>query len=373
MLRWNFIASLMIGTAISPVTVAGGNEGRTSPAPTTYCAYDIGQLAGLPPGETYVSLGAINNRNQIVGWTGIAGSGGHAFIWDRKHGMRDLGSLPGRVDLDPVDINDAGTVIGEMIDTVTDRRAAFIWNERTGIRELDVSLGGALSLPKGINRSGQIVGASQTATGEFHAFLRDVNGDVLDLGSFEEGDYSSAVAVNDRGQVAGFRSNGAIFEAFLWDERHGKRILEHGALTLYPADINGHGTIVGGANEDPSRALRWTKREGLRDLGSLSGGVETYATATAINLSGAIVGASVSTTGAPHAFVWSRRSGMRDLNDLIDPSSDLGTRAVLVIAQAINDAGWILVDGYVQDAADPQRGFLLVPRRHDSTRECRLR
>jgi hypothetical protein len=53
---------------------------------------------------------------------------------------------------------------------------------------------------------------------------------------------------------------------------------------------------------------------------------------------------------------------MRDLNELIDPSSELASQAVLVIAQAINDAGGIAVDGFVPDPVDPHRGFLLEPR-----------
>jgi hypothetical protein len=61
---------------------------------------------------------------------------------------------------------------------------------------------------------------------------------------------------------------------------------------------------------------------------------------------------------------------MRDLNELIDPSSALATTAVLVIAKAINNAGWIAVDGFVPDPVDPQRVFVLVPRRHPGNPPC---
>ncbi len=195
--------------------------------PDAYCAYEIPRLPGLPPGETSLDLKAINNRNQVLGWTGLSGTPPfHSFIWDRKRGMRDLGSLPGHPSTFGADVNDAGVVVGDATDFETPANLAFIWTRARGIRALDVSLGGVFGAATGINRSGQIVGASETATGAFHAFLRDHNGDVLDLGAFPDGSGDSgAAAVNDRGLVVGTRGDGRILEAFLWDERHGMRPL----------------------------------------------------------------------------------------------------------------------------------------------------
>lgn len=373
MLHRHFLASLIIGAAITPAFAGSDNERKHDPEPATYCVYDIGRLPGLPPGGTERAVRAINNRNQIVGWTALGGGGHplHAFIWDRKRGMRDLGSLPEHASSLAADINDAGRVVGEANNLAADGPLAFHWTKRTGMRALDASLGGAASIATGINRSGQIVGSSRTGTGELHAFFRDLNGDVLDLGDFADGNFSSqAVAVNDSGQVVGLRWDGNIVEAFLWDGRNGTRPLVEDAslLSIIPKDINSRGEVVGEMFGEPSHAFRWTKDAGLQDLGTLSG---SYATASAINRSGTIVGASQSTAGPPHAVIWSRRSGIRDLNELIDPSSELATQAVLVIAQAINDAGWIAAYGYVLDPVDPQRGFLLVPRRHDGSPGCR--
>ena len=365
----HFLAALVIVTA--PVTAGNVNESKGDFQPATYCVYDIGRLPGLPPGETSLAVRAINKRNQIVGWTAIAGGSSqlHPFIWDRESGMRDLGSLPGHANGVAADVNDAGTVVGDATDFETGGSRAFIWTEPTGMRALDVSLGGVDSVATGINRSGQIVGASKTATGAFHAFRRDVNGDVLDLGAFPDGSWdSSATAVNDRGHVVGARWDGQITEAFLWDERNGMRLLaEHpGAPSVFPFPIaiNNRGEVVGETRgADPSRAFRWTKSAGLQDLGTLSGLDTHTAIATSINRSGVIVGASQTTLGPPHAFVWNKQTGMRDLNELIDPSSELASEAVLVIAQAINDVGSIAADCFVPDPVDPQRSFLLVPRR----------
>ena len=172
-----FLAALLIATSTATTTAIArdGSAGRGDFLPDAYCAYEIGRLPGLPAGEISVNVTAINNRNQIVGWIAIADgfSPNHAFIWDRKHGMRGLGTLPGHESLVAADINDAGTVVGDATSFESGETLAFIWTSRGGARAPDTSLGGVNSLATGINHSGQIVGASQTETGTFHAFLRD--------------------------------------------------------------------------------------------------------------------------------------------------------------------------------------------------------
>ena len=71
MRRQYLIAALLM--AAGPLF--GGNDarGREEAEPATYCLYEIGRLPGLPPGEISLELVGINNRNQIVGWTGLAG------------------------------------------------------------------------------------------------------------------------------------------------------------------------------------------------------------------------------------------------------------------------------------------------------------
>ncbi len=302
MRRQQVFATLMI--VMTPVFAGAANQSKGD-VPATYCAYDIGQLPGLPPGETSLDVRAINNRNQIVGATAVADgvSPYHAFIWDRKKGMRDLGSVPGHPSLVAADINDAGTVVGDATDFETGESLAFIWTRKGGVRAPDTSLGGVNSLATGINRSGQIVGASQTATGEFHAFLRDVNGDILDLDTFAAGTGdSSATAVNGLGQVVGSRVSEEIQDGFLWDESNGLRgIIEDATPTffLFPQDINNSGEIVGDIlGTVPGRAFRWKQGEGLQQLGTLSGLDTHFATARAINMWGVVVGGSETTSGA---------------------------------------------------------------------------
>lgn len=370
----HFFAAFMFvaAPAIAGVVV---NPGKGDP-PATYCVHEIGQLAGLPPGERSLDVTAINNRNQIVGWTSISGGLNplHAFIWDRKNGMRDLGMLPGHSSLAATDINDAGTVVGDATDLESGESLAFIWTERRGVRAPDTSLGGVSSFATGINRSGQIVGASQTGTGVFHAYRREVNGDILDLGAFADGSgTSSATALNGHGQVVGTRVLGRITDGFLWDERSGiQSVIEDlpRPMFLFPQDISNRGEVVGDIlGVLPGRAFRWTPGTGLQELGTLSGLDTHFATARAINLWGTIVGGSQTTSGLVHGFVWARETGMRDLNELIDPDSDIPSQAVLGAALGINDSGSIALIGFVP-GEDSQRGFFLVPQRYPH-RGCR--
>lgn len=376
MLHQQFLAALII-TAAAPVIAGNSTESKSDLQPATYCVYDIGRLAQLPAGETFITMNAINKRNQIVGSISVAGGNRtHPFIWDRAHGMRDLGVLPGHVTGNATDINDAGIVVGEMGDFETGEDLSFIWDRRNGMRALDASLGGIESAASGINRFGQIVGSSEigTSTDEMHAFLRDVNGDVLDLGTFAGGDgFSGATAVNDFGQVTGVSNGPITTEGFIWDERNGlQRLVEPSTLAILPADINNGGEVVGETIAETTRAFRWTSSEGLQDLGSLAGLDTDFSTATGINRWGTIVGASLVAGGAAHGFIWNRQTGMRDLNELVDPTSALAPHIVLRSASAINDAGWIAAGGVdVRDTVSPERGFLLAPQRRAGRPRCR--
>ncbi len=130
------------------------------------------------------------------------------------------------------------------------------------------TLGGSHSEALAINARGQVAGFSTTATGERHAFFWD-GGAMRDLGVFAGGTFGTPfIALNDAGQVA-FTSVVASGErhAVLWD-----------------------GTTV-------------------HDLGTLGG---DYSEATALNATGQVVGFSRIVAGDVHAVVWDR-GALRDL------------------------------------------------------------
>jgi probable HAF family extracellular repeat protein len=361
-----FAASMMV---TAPVMAAESNVARDDSRAAAYCLFEIGRLPGLPAGEVSVEVAAINQRDQITGLIAPDdGSPSHAFQWDRKRGIRDLGAVPGHASMNAAAINDAGTVVGDASDFDTGESLAFVWTLRGGIRSLDTSLGGVDSFATDVNQSGQIVGGSATSTGTIHAFLRDVDGGVLDLGAFPGGrGFSSAEAMNDRGQVVGTRVDGEQQDAFIWDERHGMQSLVPNTgpeFFPFPSDINNRGEVAGALlGGESQQAFRWTRGEGVRLLGTLSGVDTDFATASAINNWGTIVGGSQTASGEFHGFVWNARSGMRDLNELIDVRNGLPIQPVLGTAVGINDAGSIAVSG-ILPGEDLQRGYLMVPKRN---------
>ena len=54
----------------APVFAGNDERGKEDPQAATYCVYDMGQLPGLSPGAISLDIAGINDRDQIVGWTG---------------------------------------------------------------------------------------------------------------------------------------------------------------------------------------------------------------------------------------------------------------------------------------------------------------
>jgi len=158
-----------------------------------------------------------------------------------------------------------------------------------------------------LNNAGVVAGTADTSTPDptcgnpdcfvSHAF-RWQDGVLTDLGTLPGGNFSGANAINARGWIAGFSTNGEI------------------------------DPVTGG---QAGHAVLW-KDDGIHDLGTLGTGVESAG--NYINNSGEIVGVStVDTTVDPfafiglgpfssptHAFIW-KDGVMRDLGTLGGPDS----------------------------------------------------
>lgn len=255
-------------------------------------------------GRVYSYATAIDERGQVVGWRGndLGYGMGRAFLW---HGGRftTLGTLPGRAYSWARGINERGQVVGESysLDEAQDGLAvqvrAFRW-QNGRMLDLGALPGMTESSAIAINERGQVLGSSCCATGSLvgHAFLR-LNGKLVDLGEL------TPIALNDRGQVIA-NTEGENGRAVLW--QGGKRT----------------------------------------DLGTLGG---RSSAAAAINERGQIVGKSQTTDGAWHAFLW-QNGKMIDLGTLDGRSS----RAV-----AINERGWIVGSSTTRAR---ERAVLWTPR-----------
>ena len=137
-------------------------------------ATDLGNLGGKT-GQAGGNIAyAINNQGQVVGNSDLQGDTTfHAFLWTRRTGMQDLGTLSGDVASVSISINDAGSVIGASLDAKFNPRA-FLW-EKGMMTDLNTLIAGhsPLYLLTGcsINSRGEITGLGATSAGEIHTYL----------------------------------------------------------------------------------------------------------------------------------------------------------------------------------------------------------
>jgi probable HAF family extracellular repeat protein len=174
---------------------------------------------------------------------------------------------------------------------------------------------------------------------------RDRAWSITDLGL---GDWSSAQAINNRGQIVGTRSVPFGQGAFLWQDGVVTDITV--GFASLPRDINDRGEIVGNywnASFGDTHGFLW--RDGvvteIGDPGEL--GLGQFGSVAGINRRGQVVGHTHSLPGKPgyRAFLW-QDGAFTYLGDLGSGFS---------IAEAINDRGEVV--GY---SATPQGVFHAV-------------
>lgn len=193
-----------------------------------------------------------------------------AFIWDEKNGMQDLGTLGTGTDAEAFEINEQGQVIGDSYSSSNPglcygvTSGAFIWDRRHGMVDLG-SLGGTCTVPEDINNRGQIVGIGSVAGDAFHrAFLWE-NGSLRDLGGFN-GNNTGAIAINEKGEAVGYAQHAA-----LW--KHVGELTDLGTVGSDPCSfaqgVNDSGQIVG--DSSPSDCVSFnTSRGFIWESGSIA-------------------------------------------------------------------------------------------------------
>jgi probable HAF family extracellular repeat protein len=178
------------------------------------------------------------------------------------------------------------------------------------------SLNGGTSSAIAINNNGQVAGTSTDATGGFDAFLFS-NGALNDIGNL--GGSSSAAGLNSLGDVTGYSylSSATATHPFLF---HNGVMTDLGIPTGYNSitanGVNDSDQVVGQFTTPFKRtsighAFLWQNGT-FRDIGTLGG---TSADATAINDSTQIVGNALTAAGQSDAFIW-QNGVMTDLGTL---------------------------------------------------------
>ena len=216
------------------------------------------------------------------------------------------------------------------------------------------TLGGSFSTAVAINNRGQVVGSSTTASGQTHAFLWE-DGTMIDLGTLG-GDSSEAVTINDRGQVIGFsKTASGQTHAFLWQDGALIDLGTLGGPDSSARAINKHGWVVGSSTTASGQTHAFLWKDGvMTDLGTLGG---ASSEANAINDRGQVVGSSrIAASSCSRAFLW-EDGAMIDLGSFFTgachPNRPLPSDAAL----AINNRGQVVGHSGL-DIESLERAFL---------------
>lgn len=293
---------------------------------------------GFLPGGTSSVAQAINNQGKITGYADVSPTNRHAFLYFGGT-MASLGTLGGPNSVGRA-INEQGDVTGSSRQTVDNHNHTFVW--RAGQLIHITPYHNFYSCDAfGINEAGQACGITALwATNDrwwgyvwFDANTNGLHdaGEMIVLGSlgviYSVGSLSSALALNEVGQVVGFTGI-----TNTWWPHHAFLI----------TSSNGQWKIPAGS-PNPTNSL-------MRDLGVL-GGPTNNSYARAINNQAWIVGNADLPDRPNQAFLW-RNGAMTNLNDLIAGNSGW----VLTNATGINEHNEIVGSGFFNGQA---RAYLL--------------
>ena len=319
-------------------------------------------------------------------------------LW-RGNQTIEVGTLDGGYNSMARGVNSNGVVVGLSTTLVPDPNAmimsfglpyafqtrAFRW-KNGHIQDLG-TLGGPDAIAVGVNERGQIFGNSYTSfdpsplCGNLYfgqtfdslttgAFLWQ-NGKMTNLGSLG-GTCTQAIAINNRGQVAGFSSlaGDTVIHPFSWDRG---RLVDLGTLGENQGaalKVNDAGDVMGwqGLTNDQNivHATVWSHGH-MTDLGGFEPGQCSFP--LGMNSKTQVVGlvllnCDFGDDSSKRAFLWEPGQPMVDLNTLISPN--LGIQ--LGNAAAINDRGEMVSVAFFPDGS--HRPVLLIPCDENDQEKC---
>ena len=334
---------------------------------------DDGWIAGTSPGPEVDTIQASLWIAGVKLDLGTLGGPNSAVLWPVKNTSGMISGVAETADLDPL-LEDWSC--SAFFPTTTHHVCrGFVWED--GEMRALPTLGGTHGFATGTNNLGQTVGWSETDVFDstcnppqrlqFLATLWGPGHDQIQSLPPLPGDTTSAAtAVNDLGQVAGISgicSNSvggrSAAHAVLWDGGTVTDIGNFGGIAWNtPMGINGHGDIVGFANQPtaspPTRfrpqAFVWTATDGIHPIELLPG--DTRSQGLGINDRGQVVGTSCAATCRGFLF---EDGVVRDLNELVVS----GMPGTIVIAGDINDDG--VITGRLQMKSGETSAFVAVP------------
>jgi len=299
-----FFVKLLLAFAL--LVPAVGHAGAGYP-------YRVTVLLPFTPEQGSGVATMINNQGLICG-TQIPGTKGFCYY---RGAITELQPLPGDTVTAAFGVNDFGQVVGVSYDIDGPYHAVVFVNG--GAQRLAVA-DNLYSSAIAINNLGQIVGGLSNVLGESLAYVSWF-GAVRELGTLGgPRRIDTANSINDRGQIVGLASqpgtpagNGSQL-AFLYDKGVMRALPTPVGSTSNAARINLLGQAVGSVHDiasGQSRPVLWQK-------GRMKVLLDAPGDARDINILGQVVGGLYERTGG---FLYHPSTGARDVNELIDPAS----------------------------------------------------
>lgn len=319
----------------------------------SYKITDLGLVPGI--GDSYAGAfaQAINNRGHVVVYAHNSPFiwfmfGDSSFLWTGPNEVELLPGLPGSTDVIATGLNNRDQIVGisGLDGEVEDH--AVLW-EQGVVHDLGVLPGDTTTWATAINNQGKIVGVSSTAGFTLLRAVTWQNLQIQELPSLAGANFTQANSINDNGQIVGVSGLDywADYHAVLWDHAGIIDLNTLGGIASYAGAINNQGDTVGVAQTASGdwHATLWQKGI-ITDLGTL--GSDTFSSANSLNDRGQVVG-----NGVASALLW-ENGQMTDLQTLIPADSGW----MLQYAGSINDRGQIVGYGIYQGS---NHAFLLTP------------
>ncbi len=277
---------------------------------------------------TFNQLLGINNEGVIAGYFGSGAAGtpnkGYTLGPDYDQDNYRNENFPGSVQTQVTGINDRGVTVGFWADA----NNANMVNNNFGFVDVNghftnvvdplakgADAGMTVEQLLGVNDHEKAVGFWTDAGGNNHGFTYDIKSG--DFGEVNVKGFTSttAAAINDKGDIAGFVSNGANDEGFI---REGNKV---------------------------------------ELLAGPKGAVSVMA--LGINNSDQVVGSFTDATGATHGFLYDEKS--KAYTTIDDPNGVKGPTAMTVV-NGLNDKGQLV--GFYLDANGNTDGMLIQLHHH---------
>ena len=360
---------------LAVLAAVGSAVGLAGPMAHGQCQYDVTVLEypiGCAFGTVFTVGVGWNEQGAIVGYYQCPiWKHTEAFLWTPEDRFITLPRPPGISSNFAKDINNAGTIVG--IYTGTDFQFRGYVYEDGEYTELEPLPGGAWSQAIAINDAGQVtgyrsIGSKDDPVFPYNAFVWSRDEGFIDLGVMS-GPASSGSAINNAGVVVGWTGTGTTTsDTFVWQDRSLSFLGPvPGGCTSTPYGLGAGGEIVGSGQIElngfpigASRAFVWQSGQF-----TLLGTLRDHMLSRARDISSEtrqIVGRSWYVDGNPnidHGFIW-QHGAIIDLNSLVSPDLTVEIEAGSEVA----DNGRILAFGdqaaLILTPIDPPLGDLDV-------------